>query len=94
MGVKGFTKKQYVEKCRYLARKAYGSDIPDGFHVDHVYSVNDGWKNGVPPEIISHPANLCLIPADENMRKKDESVISLEELFQITGRKELRSDES
>lgn len=51
---------------------------------DHMYSRRNGFDNGVYPEIIRHPANCQLISHRDNIlksKKIDDSVISLDELF-------------
>jgi len=50
------------------------------FNLDHIYSVMDGFKNNVLPEIISHPYNLQMLSENINISKSDRSDISLEEL--------------
>src|SRR5579859_395314 len=55
-----------------------------GYDLDHIYSVQDGWKNGVPPEIMSHISNLRFIPKRENARKRNKSLITLEQLLENT----------
>jgi hypothetical protein len=69
----------YDESLRGLA--SHGSN---NYHVDHKYSRADGFKNGVPPEIIGHVANLRFIPWTENLLKSSESSITLEELLSAT----------
>lgn len=69
----------YDESLRGLA--CHGSN---NYHVDHKYSRADGFKNGVPPEIIGHVANLRFIPWTENLLKSSESSITLEELLSAT----------
>jgi len=52
---------------------------------DHMYSRINGFKNRVYPEIIRHPANCQLISHRNNIiksKKNDDSVISLDELFE------------
>lgn len=51
-----------------------------GVSKDHIYSIMDGFKNGISPEILSHPANCQLLLQTENFIKKDTSDITLEEL--------------
>ena len=51
-----------------------------GVSRDHLYSINDGFKNKIEPEIIKHPANCMLVLNVENQRKHSKSIISLEEL--------------
>jgi hypothetical protein len=33
----------------------------DKYHVDHIYSISDGFLNSVPPYIISSPVNLQML---------------------------------
>ena len=52
----------------------------NGISRDHMFSIREGFKNNIPPEIISHPANCQLIRHRDNNRKNTESSISLSEL--------------
>lgn len=54
---------------------------PNGLSRDHMFSIEDGWKQKVDPDIISHPANCRLIPHPENLRKRTDSIITLSELL-------------
>ncbi len=49
-------------------------------HIDHIYSIYDGFINNVPVYIISSLYNLRLIPSSDNMSKGKRSDISLDEL--------------
>lgn len=81
----------YKYLCRLLARDAYKeySDVidPKGlrskyYHVDHRYSIAEACsKSLVDPAIISHPANLCMLPGLENKRKSSKSSITFEQLL-------------
>lgn len=51
------------------------------YHLDHIYSIRDGFLNNVPPEIVGHWTNLRLIPREENQRKNYKSELTLEELI-------------
>ena len=57
----------------------------DNHQVDHIYSITQGFKNNVPPEIIGHVANLRFIHWKENNEKASECDITLEELYARTG---------
>jgi len=48
---------------------------------DHLFTVRDGFKYGVSPEVMKHPANCRLIVQLDNQRKRDKSSISLNELY-------------
>ena len=51
------------------------------YHLDHIYSIMDGFRNNVKPEIISHPANLQMLPEKINISKGSVSDRSLDELY-------------
>jgi hypothetical protein len=51
-----------------------------GVSRDHILSISDGWKNKIPPEIVSHPANCQLLLQSKNASKHKSSSITLEEL--------------
>jgi hypothetical protein len=53
------------------------------FHLDHMYSIKDGFLNGVPAEIIASKWNLKVIPKLENVSKQDRSSITLKELYEL-----------
>ncbi|GHU69963.1 hypothetical protein FACS1894184_14770 [Clostridia bacterium] len=75
--------KAYAKRVRHLAYVVYGrgSMVPRGYVIDHMYSVADGYRNKIPPVIISHPSNLRLVTVRENSVKGDKSIISLDELY-------------
>lgn len=53
----------------------------NGVSRDHLYSVSDGFNNGVDPNILKHPANCGLVLHIENQKKKNNSSITLDELM-------------
>lgn len=54
---------------------------PDGVTWDHLYRVEEGYKNGISPSIMSHPANAEMVTWRDN-RARQTSTISLEELLE------------
>jgi len=38
-------------------------------HIDHIYSISEGFKNSINPFHIAHPCNLEMIPAKKNVKK-------------------------
>lgn len=50
------------------------------YNIDHIYSIMDGFRNKVNPKIIGSFVNLQVLPSIDNIRKRDESWITLEEL--------------
>jgi len=77
--------RRYAYSCRKLSQlwaKENGYEIGrDTFHVDHIYSILDGFSNEVPPSIISHPKNLRILEAKKNISKGPKSEITLRELY-------------
>lgn len=52
-----------------------------GWHLDHKYSVNEGFLNNVPPEIIGDICNLEMICSHQNVKKQHHCSITLAELL-------------
>jgi hypothetical protein len=52
------------------------------YHLDHIYSVQQGFTNNVPPEIIGHWTNLRLIDARKNKSKRNKCDKSIEQLYE------------
>lgn len=55
----------------------------DNHQVDHIYSVTDGFINGILPQIIAHHVNLRFIPWRQNLRKWNTSDMTLDELMEL-----------
>lgn len=55
----------------------------NAYHLDHKYSILEGFKNGVPPEIIGNIVNLEFISWEDNLSKKDKCSINKTELINI-----------
>jgi hypothetical protein len=77
--------RRYARSCRKLSQK-WGKDNGyetgrQTFHVDHIYSIRDGFVNKVSPLILSHPANLRILGAKQNSSKSFKSEITLDELL-------------
>jgi len=69
-----------IETYGWYSAKNRGGNL-NGVSRDHVFSVLDGFKNKIDPEIISHPANCRLILQKINSSKKAKSLTSLEDLL-------------
>jgi len=88
----------YKKECYRISNiniKLYGNLINDiekrgyEYHLDHIYSVKDGFVNNVDPSIIGHYLNLRIISRIENLSKGSRSDKSLDEL-----KKEIEVNES
>ena len=51
------------------------------YHLDHIYSIHDGFKNNIPTYIISDIKNLRMIKYDLNLKKGKRSDISIDDLL-------------
>jgi hypothetical protein len=68
-----------IKQYGWYKAKNRGNNL-DGISRDHMYSINDGFKNGVSSKILSHPANCKLLRHSENLIKMTKSSITLDEL--------------
>jgi len=90
---RGFNKqKEYRDKVSILTDKNYVKYYkiinPNNFkrnktmyQIDHIYSVQDGFENDIPVEIISSPINLRMLSAKENNLKHSRSDFTKKELY-------------
>ena len=53
----------------------------DQYHLDHMYSIDQGFKNNIPPYIIGHWTNLTLLLSTDNIKKSNRSSIGLHTLY-------------
>jgi len=51
------------------------------WHLDHIYSVVDGFSNSVEPEVLSSPVNLRMLSAEDNISKNGSSAITKSQLY-------------
>ena len=51
------------------------------YHLDHIYSISDGFKNEIPADVIANPNNLQMLWCLENMTKHGDSDVSIGELY-------------
>jgi hypothetical protein len=53
------------------------------YHLDHIYSIIDGFKNNILPEIIASPINLRVILSHKNLSKNYRSSITKDMLYKL-----------
>ena len=58
-----------------------GHERGQHFHLDHRYSITMGYKDGISEHVLSHPANLTIIPSRENRSKGNKCSITWELLL-------------
>lgn len=78
--VKKYTKISYNLHKKFLSENYKRST---NYHLDHIYSIIDGFRNNIDPKIIGSICNLQLIPSTINLQKNEESWISLEKLINL-----------
>tara|TARA_Y100000034_G_scaffold30763_1_gene37593 strand:- start:1092 stop:1826 length:735 start_codon:yes stop_codon:yes gene_type:complete len=64
------------------------------YHLDHKFSVSQGFLKNIDPSVIGNIVNLEFIPAVENMKKRDGCSISEQTLFEAYNHKTGGSNES
>mgnify|MGYP003609797344 CR=1 FL=1 len=82
---------KYLREVRSMTEKQQLSILPnyelrghvsvDGYHLDHKFSIYDGFKHSVPPEKIANIKNLQFIHWKENVKKNHKSSITIEEVM-------------
>jgi len=73
------TNKQFINTLdNYNKRGVSGKD--GAYHLDHRFSIMEGFKQGVNPEIIGQINNLEFIPWEENLTKRCECSITLDKI--------------
>jgi hypothetical protein len=70
-----------VEEHGWYSAKNRGNNMK-GVSRDHIISVMFGFKNGIDPDIISHPANCRLLTQSQNASKGKRCDMPVEELIE------------
>lgn len=73
------TVRQFTEQNDLTALENYEKRSKD-FHLDHRFSILEGFKNNIPHYIVGSIYNLEIIPSKENSGKRGSCSISLDEL--------------
>lgn len=89
--VDGMDRATYSRRCHQYAETQYNRNIEvidperkrsSKWHVDHIFSITDGFLNDVPVNVISDISNLRLISDTENYKKHKKSEKTLEQLYE------------
>ncbi len=76
------TNKQPIHLLKNYEKRGC-SGINGAYHLDHKYSILEGYKNNINPEIIASLNNLVFIPWKDNVMKRTKCSITKEELINI-----------
>jgi hypothetical protein len=77
--VHSITKKQPLHLLENIEKRGPVND--GGWHVDHEYSIHQGFIDATPAEITGHFCNLRVIPGKLNISKQEKCSITLSELL-------------
>ena len=58
---------------------------PGAWHIDHRFSILQGFKDQISPIVIGHRANLQMLPWKQNIQKLHRCAVTKDELFSETG---------
>lgn len=97
--IRGFTKEELWDEWKLYKKivvnmtervyRKYKSELnPDNLprqhnHLDHKFSILEGFRRKIPPYIISDKCNLQIIPKIDNLRKGYDCVITEDELIEM-----------
>lgn len=76
------TRKNDLTSLDGCEKRGRGCDYKS-YHLDHIYSITDGYNNNIKPEIIGSIYNLRFIPSIENQKKYNKSEIEIEKLKEL-----------
>lgn len=74
------TNKQPIEKLKNYDKRGV-SGIDGVYHLDHKFSIIEGFKQNIKPEIIGNINNLEFIPWKENLSKGSECSITIDKII-------------
>ncbi len=80
--VNRITKKQNIKELDNFDKRGR-CGVSGAYQLDHKYSILEGFKTGVNPEIIGNIKNLEFIPWEVNLNKSHKCSITLKELLKL-----------
>lgn len=78
--VEYITSKQNINVLENIEKRAHIS-TPGAFHLDHMYSIKQGFIDCIPVWIIGDICNLEMISGKDNLSKQEKCSITKEELY-------------
>jgi hypothetical protein len=78
--VKNYTSKSF-RKYKHILCKTFPRS--NNYHLDHIYSICEGYKNKIDPKIIGSITNLQILPHTVNKQKNAQSWITIERLLEL-----------
>ena len=80
------TNKQDLESLEDFDKRGRIDLNSDAYHIDHKFSIREGFEENIPPEIIGSLKNLEMIPGRKNCSKNSKCSITKEELLNDPGK--------
>ncbi len=78
--VKYETNKSFIKYYHFINPKKLNRSVFE-YHLDHNYSIAEGFKNSVPIWVLCHPCNLRMMYCKDNISKSKKCDITLDELI-------------
>jgi len=72
---------QNYQKYYYLINPEGYNRGRGKYHIDHIYTVIDGFENSIEPEVIANPTNLQMLTEHDNISKQGRSDITIKKLY-------------
>jgi hypothetical protein len=70
--VRNITNLQPIHLLENYEKRGNGYENEDAYHLDHIYPISKGFKNGIPPEVIGDISNLKFIHWLDNLKKSNK----------------------
>ena len=74
------TRKQEINSLPNCSKRG-NSGVKGAYHLDHKFSIVEGFNKKINPEIIGNIKNLEFIPWEENIKKRTKCSITINELI-------------
>jgi len=81
MQVNKITNRQHLNTLENFEKRGRADINKNAFHLDHKFSIKEGFLNNIPTYIIGDISNLEMIPHSDNCSKNYKCSISLENLY-------------
>jgi len=75
------TKNEDTSQLDNIENRGHMKNNSMAWHLDHKFSIYEGFQQSIPPIYIGRLHNLEMIPARDNIKKKNKCSISLNELY-------------
>jgi transposase-like protein len=80
LDVMKITRQQPINDLLHYNKRG-NSGVTGAYHLDHKFSIIEGFKNNIPVKIIGNIKNLEFIPWEENIKKRTKCSITINELI-------------